>query len=72
MGTIQRRLNAIAEAHKAVGVESPTHHAMVVATMKGIRWTKGTAPEQKSPTLADDIRAMVDSTDVGMIDSVIG
>ena len=26
MGSIQRRLNAIAEAHKAVGVESPTHN----------------------------------------------
>src|SRR5947207_5821861 len=27
VGSIQRRLNAIAEAHKAaVGVESPTHH----------------------------------------------
>src|ERR1039458_8867215 len=24
-GSIQRRLNAIAEAHKAVGLESPTH-----------------------------------------------
>ena len=25
VGSIQRRLNAIAEAHKAVGLESPTH-----------------------------------------------
>ena len=25
VGSIQRRLNAIAEAHKAVGMESPTH-----------------------------------------------
>src|ERR1700730_13130011 len=32
VGSIQRRINAIAEAHKAVGSESPTHHAMVTNT----------------------------------------
>lgn len=64
-GSIQRRLNAIAEAHKAVGLESPTHSGMVANTMKGIRRTKGTAPIQKAPTLTDDIRAMVDATDAG-------
>jgi site-specific recombinase XerD len=67
VGSIQRRLNAIAEAHKAVGLESPTHHAMVANTMKGIRRTLGTAPAQKAPTLTDDIRAMVDATDTGII-----
>ena len=67
VGSVQRRLNAIAEAHKAVGLESPTHHAMVTNTMKGIRRTKGTAPAQKAPTLTDDIRAMVDATDAGII-----
>jgi site-specific recombinase XerD len=67
VGSIQRRLNAIAEAHKAVGLESPTHHAMVTNTMKGIRRTKGTAVAQKTPTLTDDIRAMVDATDAGLI-----
>jgi len=67
VGSIQRRLNAIAEAHKAVGLESPTHHPMVSNTMKGIRRTKGTAPVQKAPTLTADIRAMVDATDAGLI-----
>lgn len=67
VGSIQRRLNAIAEAHKAVSLESPTHHAMVANTMKGIRRTRGTAPEQKTPTLTDDIRAMVNATGTGMI-----
>ncbi len=66
-GSIQRRLNAIAEAHKAVGLESPTHHAIVSNTMKGIRRTKGTAPLQKTAALTDDIRAMVDQTDDGLI-----
>jgi site-specific recombinase XerD len=67
VGSIQRRLNAITEAHKAVGVESPTHHAMVANTMKGIRRTLGTAAAQKAPTLTDDIRAMIEATAAGNI-----
>jgi site-specific recombinase XerD len=66
-GSIQRRLNAIAEAHKAAGLGSPTSTGMVKNTMKGIRRKLGTAPVQKSPTLTDDIRAMVDASDVGLI-----
>jgi integrase len=67
VGSIQRRLNAIAEAHKTVGVESPTHSAMVRNTLKGIRRTIGTATVQKTATLTDDIRAMLDATDAGVI-----
>src|SRR5712691_6306176 len=67
VGSIQRRLNAIAEAHKAVGVDSPTHHAIVANTMKGIRRTLGTAAVQKAPALTDDIRAMIDATNAGII-----
>jgi hypothetical protein len=54
-GSIQRRLNAIAEAHKAAGLESATMSGIVRNTLKGIRRTLGTAPVQKSPTLTDDI-----------------
>jgi site-specific recombinase XerD len=67
VGSIQRRLNAIAEAYKAAGQESPTHSSIVANTMKGIRRTKGTAPIQKAPTLTHDIRAMIDATDAGVI-----
>lgn len=67
VGSVQRRLNAITEAHKAIGIDSPTHSSIVANTMKGIRRTKGTAPLQKAPTLTDDIRAMVESTDGGLI-----
>jgi site-specific recombinase XerD len=67
VGSIQRRLNAIAEAHKAVGLESPTHAPIVANTMKGIRRTKGTAAVQKSAALTADIRAMLDSSDAGTI-----
>src|SRR5689334_23265528 len=66
-GSIQRRLNAIAEAHKAGGLDSPTHAGVVRNTMKGIRRTLGTAPAQKTAALTDDIRAMVDATDAGLI-----
>jgi site-specific recombinase XerD len=69
VGTVQRRINAVAEAHKAVGLESPTHHPMVTNTMKGIRRTLGTASVQKTPAVTDDIRAMVDVTDAGLIGS---
>jgi integrase len=67
VGTIQRRLNAIAEAHKATGTESPTHAALVTNTMKGIRRTKGTAATHKAAALTADIRAMVDASNDGRI-----
>jgi integrase len=67
VGSIQRRLNAITEAHKAVGLESPTHAPIVTNTMKGIRRTMGTAPDQKAAALTDDIRAMVEATSSGII-----
>src|SRR6476660_3583529 len=67
VGSIQRRLNAIAEAHKATGADSPTAAGIVRNTLKGIRRTLGTAPTQKAPTLTANIRAMCDATDVGII-----
>jgi integrase len=67
VGSIQRRLNAIAEAHKAVRVDSPTSAGMVRNTIKGIRRTMGTAAVQKAAALTDDIKAMVAMTDAGLI-----
>src|SRR5258708_2196658 len=67
VGSIQRRLNAIAEAHKAVGIESPTSAGIVRNTLKGIKRTMGTAVVQKAPTLTDDVRAMVDAPGAGLI-----
>jgi site-specific recombinase XerD len=66
-GSIQRRLNAIAEAHKVAGLETPTQHPIVANTMKGIRRTIGTPPTQKAPALTTDICAMTDATDAGTI-----
>ena len=67
VGSIQRRLNAIAEAHKALGLDSPTTAGIVRNTLKGIKRTKGTAATQKAPTLTDDVRAMIAATDAGII-----
>jgi site-specific recombinase XerD len=67
VSTIQRRLNAIAQAHASLSLKPPTEDGQVRSTMKGVRRTKGTAPAQKAPTLTDDIRAMVDATDGGII-----
>ena len=64
VGSIQRRLNAISEAHKARGLESPTHNAMVRNTLKGIRRTMGTAPTQKTAALTGDIRTTRGTTAV--------
>src|SRR5215469_4155974 len=66
VGSIQRRLNAISEAHKAAGLDSPTHAGIVRNTIKGIRRTLGTAPAQKTAALTDEVRAMVDRTDDGL------
>jgi integrase len=67
VATIQRRLNAIPEAHQATGLDSPASAGMVRNTLKGIRRALGTATAQKAPTLTDDIRAMVDAVDAGLI-----
>jgi len=67
VGSIQRRLNAISEVHKAMGLESPTSTGIVRATIKGIRRALGTATVQKAPAVTADIRAMVEATDAGLI-----
>jgi integrase len=67
VGSLQRRLNAIAEAHKAVGIEPPTSAGIVRNTLKGIKRMNGTAPVQKAAALTDDIRAMVAVSDSGPI-----
>src|SRR5579884_3002211 len=68
-GSIQRRLNAISEAHKAVGYDEdlPTHSGVVRNVMKGIRRTLGTKPVQKAPVLTGDVCAMVAAADPGLI-----
>jgi site-specific recombinase XerD len=57
--TIQRRLSAISQVHQVKGHESPTKNEIVRSVMKGIRRTLGTAPNEKAPLLAAEVREMV-------------
>jgi integrase len=59
VSTIQRRLVAISQAHKADGYESPTHALVVRSTMQGIRRAHGIAKEGKSPILTEHVKAWV-------------
>lgn len=60
VSTLQRRLSAISQAHKAAGYrpvstrEEPLHSVWM-----GIKRAKGTAQEGKAPVLTDELRAMV-------------
>jgi site-specific recombinase XerD len=58
--TIQRRLAAIAEGHRAAGHEPPTRAAQVKLVWAGIRREKDVAQAHKKPTLTKLIRAMVE------------
>jgi site-specific recombinase XerD len=69
VSSIQRRLCAIAEAHKAMAANSPTTAGIVRATLKGIRRTLGTAATPKTAALTDDVRGMIEATDAGLIGS---
>src|SRR3954462_14922609 len=57
--TLQRRLVAIAHAHAAAGVDSPTTSLAVRAVAAGIRRTHGTAQQGKAPAQVDELRRMV-------------
>lgn len=59
VSTVQRRLTAIAKAHRAAGCETPTKSEAVHLTMRGIRRTHGVAPDQKAPAVLADLRAML-------------
>ena len=63
VGTLQRHLTSIAQAHTGVGHESPTRSESVRQVWKGIRRTFGTASRGKAPLLTADVRAMVANLD---------
>lgn len=57
--TLQRRMSAIAQAHKAKGHESPTRAGIVQNVLAGVRRAHGSAQVGKAALLTEDIRAMV-------------
>lgn len=59
VSTIERRASSIAVAHRAAGFTSPTDSELVRTVRQGIRRTLGTAPVQKAPLRAPELRAYV-------------
>lgn len=65
--TIQRRLVAISQVHKAMGLESPTAHPAVRAVLKGVLRSKGSAPSQKAALGTAELRALLARTPATLI-----
>ena len=57
--TLQRRLAALAVAHKAAGYENPCAHEVVKSVLAGTRRRLGVAQAQKVALGVDDVRSMV-------------
>jgi site-specific recombinase XerD len=57
--TLSRRLVAIAYAHTAKGLASPTNSAVVRATMKGVRRSRNCSVRQVAPLLKSHVLQMV-------------
>jgi site-specific recombinase XerD len=60
--TLARRTAAIRYAHALKGVEPPTNSEGVKATMRGIRRTLGTKPEQKAAATSERVALMASLT----------
>jgi site-specific recombinase XerD len=65
--TLTRRISAISQAHQIAGFETPTKSAKVRLVMAGIRRTKGTAANAKTPVLTNDLKRMVASLPEGLL-----
>ena len=57
--TLDRRLAAIAAHHREAGFPLALKHPAIARVRAGIRRTLGTAPTQKEPLTAEDVRALV-------------
>ena len=65
--TIERRLAAIAKAHKVAGLESPTRSTVVRETMKGIRRTLGTASTKKDALVTARLLTLLATTGTNLL-----
>ena len=59
VSTIELKRSAIVHVHQARGLVDPTANAAVKAVMGGIRRQLGSAPQQKAPVTAKDLRRIV-------------
>src|SRR5581483_8604528 len=67
VGSIQRRVSAIAAMHAAVGHDSPTFNPVVKLSLAGIKRSLGMRQEGKRPTLTADIAAMCSHISPGLL-----
>jgi len=68
VATIQRRLAAIAKAHRASGYNDPTKAEIVKATIRGIRRTKGVAQREAQALQRDDLFAVLERMGNRLVD----
>jgi integrase len=61
VSTLQRRISAVSQAHKAAGHTTPTGDQRVRLVMAGIRRRKGVAQEGKAPATIEVVRHLVDT-----------
>jgi site-specific recombinase XerD len=57
--TLTRRVSAISQAHQIAGYETPTKSSKLRMVMAGIRRTKGTAADAKTPVMIDELKRMI-------------
>jgi integrase len=62
VATLRKRLVAISQAHKAVGLPSPTQTETVRRTIGGIARTRGTRQRQVAPLRLTGLKAMLEAT----------
>ena len=60
--TIEQILAAIAAAHRAEGIPSPTETLLVKKTLKGYRREHGTAPRKKDAATIEVVRMLLAAT----------
>jgi site-specific recombinase XerC len=65
--TLTRRVSAISQVHQIAGFETPTKSAKVRLVIAGIRRTKGTAANAKTPVLTNDSKRMIGSLPEGLL-----
>lgn len=59
VATVKRRAAAIAHAHAAAGLPSPTRAALVIDTLRGIRKERGLPARKKAALTENLLRAMI-------------
>ncbi|MBU9713199.1 hypothetical protein [Evansella tamaricis] len=69
--TIKKKMAAISQAHKSVGLPSPMEHEFVRKTFRGIQKEKGTKQTRKSPLLLEELQeilSIIPNTKTGLRD----